>query len=68
MKDVQQGDRKRGTGDAGKDTAQSNGKIPDSGYGNPEGVGRLMILLGMRDQEAEDDVVWFDDVELYRLP
>jgi hypothetical protein len=39
----------------------------------PEGAGRLVILLGVAGQKAGDDVVagdivWFDDVALYRLP
>ena len=34
----------------------------------PEGAGRLLILLSVEDQNAADDVVWFDDVELYKLP
>ena len=34
----------------------------------PEGVGKLVVLLGMRGQESEDDLVWYDDVEVYRLP
>jgi hypothetical protein len=33
----------------------------------PEGVGRLLILLGVGGQSTAEDVVWFDDVELYRL-
>ena len=33
----------------------------------PEGAGRLLILLGVGGQSAADDVVWFDDVELYRM-
>lgn len=34
----------------------------------PEGVGQLVILLGVGSQTSADDVVHFDDVELYRLP
>jgi hypothetical protein len=34
----------------------------------PEGAGRLLILLGVGGQSAAEDVVWFDDVELYRMP
>lgn len=34
----------------------------------PEGAGRLVVLLGVRGQTSPDDTVWFDDVELYRLP
>jgi hypothetical protein len=34
----------------------------------PEGVGRLLILLGIQGQASPDDAAWFDDVELYRLP
>jgi len=34
----------------------------------PEGAGRLVILLGVRGQQSAEDVAWFDDVELYRLP
>ena len=33
----------------------------------PEQAGRLSILLGVAGQAAPEDVVWFDDVELYRL-
>jgi hypothetical protein len=34
----------------------------------PERAGRLLILLAVEDQSAADDVAWFDDVELYKLP
>jgi hypothetical protein len=34
----------------------------------PERAGRLLILLSVEDQSAADDVAWFDDVELYKLP
>lgn len=34
----------------------------------PEGADRLVILLGVGGQGSADDVAWFDDVELYRLP
>jgi hypothetical protein len=30
----------------------------------PDGVGRLAVLLSVRDQVSVDDVAWFDDVEL----
>jgi hypothetical protein len=33
----------------------------------PEGVGRLLILLGVGGQRTADDAAWFDDVELYEL-
>ncbi|PJB73748.1 MAG: hypothetical protein CO095_05475, partial [Armatimonadetes bacterium CG_4_9_14_3_um_filter_58_7] len=33
----------------------------------PEGVGKIVLLLSMANQSAAQDVVWFDDVELYRL-
>ena len=33
----------------------------------PPDAGRLVILLGMRGQQAAEDAVWFDDVELYRV-
>ena len=33
----------------------------------PEGVGRLLILLGVSSQGTAEDVVRFGDVELYRL-
>jgi hypothetical protein len=33
----------------------------------PEGVGRLLILLGVGGQRTAEGVVWFDDVELYKL-
>ena len=34
----------------------------------PEGAGQLVILLGVGGQTSPQDVAWFDDVELYRLP
>lgn len=34
----------------------------------PEGVGRLVLLLGVTGQASAEDVAWFDQVELYRLP
>jgi hypothetical protein len=34
----------------------------------PEGAARLIILLGIRGQTGEQDVAWYDDVALYRLP
>jgi hypothetical protein len=34
----------------------------------PQGVGRLVILLGTSGQATASDLVWFDDVELVRLP
>jgi hypothetical protein len=33
----------------------------------PEGVGRLLILLSVGGQSTAEDVVWFDDLELYNL-
>ena len=33
----------------------------------PEGVGRLLILLGVGGQNTAGDVIWFDDVELYKM-
>jgi len=33
----------------------------------PEGVGRLLILLGVGGQSTVEDVIWFDDVELYKM-
>jgi hypothetical protein len=33
----------------------------------PEGVGRLLVLLGVGGQSTAEDVIWFDDVELYRF-
>jgi hypothetical protein len=33
----------------------------------PDGVGKLVLLLGMGSQATEDDAVWFDNVEVYRL-
>jgi hypothetical protein len=33
----------------------------------PDGVGRLVILLGVKGQKSPDDVVWYDDVKLYQL-
>lgn len=35
--------------------------------GVPYGVGRLIILLGIRDQRSQADVVWYDDIELCKL-
>lgn len=34
----------------------------------PEGVARLVLMLGVHGQRSRNDVAWFDDVELYRLP
>jgi hypothetical protein len=34
----------------------------------PEGVGRLVILLGASGQTSPQDVAWYDQVELYQLP
>ena len=34
----------------------------------PADVGRLVVLLGVRGQRTDDDVCWFDNVEIYRLP
>jgi len=34
----------------------------------PEGVGRLVILLGVSGQQSEKDLAWYDNVRLYRLP
>ena len=33
----------------------------------PEGVGRLIILLGVGGQAGPQDIAWFDDVKLYKL-
>jgi len=33
----------------------------------PEGVGQLVILLGVRGQTSPDDIAWFDDVAVYNL-
>ncbi len=33
----------------------------------PEGVGRLIILLGVASQASDQDVAWFDDVQCYRI-
>ena len=33
----------------------------------PDGVGRMVILLGVAGQASSDDVAWYDDVELYEL-
>jgi len=33
----------------------------------PEGVGRLVILLGIHGQAAPTDVAWYDDVRLHKL-
>jgi hypothetical protein len=34
----------------------------------PKGVGKLVILLGVGGQRGAEDVAWYDDVGLYRLP
>lgn len=34
----------------------------------PPDVGRLVMLLDVRGQETADDVCWFDNVEVFRLP
>ena len=34
----------------------------------PEGAGRLVVLLGARGQTSPNDVAWYDDVELHKLP
>jgi len=34
----------------------------------PAGVGRLVILLGAGGQSTPQDVVWYDDVGLYKIP
>ena len=34
----------------------------------PEGVGKLVILLGMGGQPSAEDVAWFDDVTCVKLP
>jgi len=34
----------------------------------PEGATELVILLGAKDQNAPDDVLWYDDVQAYRIP
>ena len=33
----------------------------------PPGAGRLVVLLDVRGQATDDDVCWFDNVEVYRL-
>ncbi len=47
----------------------------DAGWGElfgvvevPDGVGRLVLLLGIRGQASAADVAWYDDVELHKLP
>ena len=34
----------------------------------PADVGRLVILLGVGGQSTPQDVIWYDDAGLYRLP
>ncbi len=34
----------------------------------PDGVGKLVILLGASGQTSPGDAAWYDDVELWRLP
>ncbi|MEW6355318.1 MAG: hypothetical protein AB1696_03255 [Planctomycetota bacterium] len=33
----------------------------------PETVGKLVILLGVSDQESAEDAAWYDDVRVYKL-
>ncbi|NOZ22920.1 MAG: hypothetical protein GXP25_17725 [Planctomycetes bacterium] len=33
----------------------------------PETVGKLVLLLGVSDQESAEDMVWYDDVRVYKL-
>jgi hypothetical protein len=33
----------------------------------PEGVGKLVILLGAAGHTSPDDVAWYDDVRLHKL-
>lgn len=33
----------------------------------PEGVGRLVILLGVNGQSSAEDVAWYDDVRVYKI-
>ena len=33
----------------------------------PDGVGRLVLLLGIKGQKSSKDVIWYDDVELYQI-
>jgi hypothetical protein len=34
----------------------------------PDTAGRLVILLGIRGQRSPDDTVWYDNVEVIKLP
>lgn len=34
----------------------------------PDGVGRMVVLLGASGQSAASDVIWYDDVEVHKLP
>ena len=34
----------------------------------PEGVGRMLILLGASEQTTASDVLWYDNLEVYKLP
>ena len=34
----------------------------------PEGVGKLLVLLSAQGQKSTDDVAWFDDVLVVRIP
>lgn len=34
----------------------------------PPGTGQLVLLLDVRRQQTEDDVCWFDEAEVWRLP
>lgn len=33
----------------------------------PDGAGKLVLLLGVEGQEGDEDIAWFDDVEVYRV-
>ncbi|MGE5531453.1 MAG: hypothetical protein ACM3VW_04990 [Bacteroidota bacterium] len=42
--------------------------VPLSGVAEvPEGVGKMVILLGMGGEFTDQDVAWYDDVHCYRL-
>ena len=34
----------------------------------PPDTGRLVVLLNVHGQRTDDDVCWFDELEIYRLP
>ena len=50
-----------------RDVRRSRGEC-FGGVETPEGASRLVILRGVSGQNAKDEVIWCDDVALYRQP